>query len=246
MSGVVSTRDYWVERHYGLAGLRARSLDRELEIRRNRIEELQAIRDKPEPVAVHPLLPTATFRKPARISTSTFGLTLRRTSIFASPAKRQTTSEPKSTNVAPHGLESGGYLYAHQPNRHSSTLVCLVTGPGPSSRHGRGSLQLSDPREVEAEFPDWLPAENFVRVGDFHSHPSGCPTPSRVDREAWAGTLRNRRHPTYASIIVTPSPGDAAAHSYTGGSRGWTRTERASSSSPHESKPDQEPKRCRD
>jgi len=34
MSGVVSTTDCWTERQFGAAGLRSRSLDRELGIRR--------------------------------------------------------------------------------------------------------------------------------------------------------------------------------------------------------------------
>ena len=108
-------------------------------------------------------------------------------------------------DVAPYGVETGGYLYGHEPSRYFSSEVCLVSGPGPTSRHGRDSLRLSHPLEVEAEFPDWLPAENFVRVGDFHSHPTGTPTPSRADLEAWAAGLRRQRRSTYVSIIVTPS-----------------------------------------
>jgi hypothetical protein len=158
-------------------------------------------------VGVHPLLPTHSspaaptidFRPHARAD-------------FEIRLLGQTSDDIRYQvdAAAPYRVESGGYLYSRCTNRHFSSLVCLVTGPGHSSKHGRHSLRLSPAHEVEALFPDWMPAENFVRVGDFHSHPNGTPTPNRDDMQAWASVLRRRRHSTYVGVIVTPSPGDGS------------------------------------
>jgi proteasome lid subunit RPN8/RPN11 len=201
---VVSITDEMEARRLGPVGLlpvktlSARALDHELGVRRRRIEELEAggptpewvkrlqaeFRDRnqnprvvvggedvsagKEPSSGHRI----DFRPdaPANFEIRLLGTTADRI-------------REEISDVAPDGVESGGYLYAHEPNRYFESVVCLVTGPGPSSRHERDSLRLSHVSEVEAEFPDWLPAENFVRVGDFHSHPQGTPTPSRPDME---------------------------------------------------------------
>jgi proteasome lid subunit RPN8/RPN11 len=225
---VVSITDEMEARRLGPVGLLAvqalkqRALDEELEIRRRIIEDpgptpewVERVRAhirerKPNPRVVvggevvsagkEPMVPRSIdFRRGARAQ-------------FEIRLLGQTADHIRAevNDVAPYGVETGGYLYAHQPNRYFDTAVCLVTGPGPNSRHGRDSLQLSHPHEIESAFPDWLPPENFVRVGDFHSHPNGTPTPSRADMNSWAAILKRRRYFTYVSIIVTPSPGDGS------------------------------------
>lgn len=234
---VVSSTDEMEARRLGPVGLLAvqtlkqRTLDEELAIRQRRIEELEV--GGPTPEWVQRL--QAEFRDRNQnprvvVGGEVVSAGKERSSghrIDFRPDARAdfeirllgTTADrirAEINDAAPFGVESGGYLYAHQPNRYFETDVCLVTGPGPSSRQGRDSLRLSPPHEIEDEFPDWLPAENFVRVGDFHSHPQGTPTPSRPDMEGWATILKRRRHSTYVAVIVTPSPGDGSGPRFHG------------------------------
>jgi proteasome lid subunit RPN8/RPN11 len=214
---VVSITDEMYARRLGpvglvaVAALRRRVIDQELDLRRRVIEDQAHARDRnpnPRPIVEATSVPRG--KDPSSDRRIDFRPQARADFVIRLDGRTADHIRAEINDVAPYGVETGGFLYAHQPNRHFSTLVCLVTGPGPNSRHSRNRLRLSHPSEVEAEFPDWLPAENFVRVGDFHSHPTGQSTPSRTDMEAWTGTLRQRRQSTYVSIIVTPSPGDGS------------------------------------
>ena len=110
--------------------------------------------------------------------------------------------------AAPYGVETGGYLFGHQPLDSSGGVVCIASGPAQNSRHGRHSVSLGSPADVRVEIG--LESEHFRRLGCWHSHPSGAATPSTADMDAWAQYLWARDRQCvfdYLSIIVTPGSG---------------------------------------
>lgn len=86
--------------------------------------------------------------------------------------------------------ETGGLLlgYRHSPQE---VVVSAIVGPGPRARHGIRSF------EPDAE---WQRAEVALRyeaagrrlhyLGDWHTHPGGIPTLSRLDRSTLHQTAR--------------------------------------------------------
>jgi proteasome lid subunit RPN8/RPN11 len=86
--------------------------------------------------------------------------------------------------------------------------VVRATYPGPSSRLRSHGVSLSDPEEIEAEFGEFgqrALAAGMRVVGDYHSHPTGDPEPSRDDRKAWARALLDRHLTHYIGVICTRS-----------------------------------------
>lgn len=219
MSGVVSITDYIVEQMHGAAALaRIRSdpaLYRELEIRRELIEELRgwagdrvrvdwgesdraaaAVRPQPAPAkrgAPSPAKRSVVLREdlPARfeIRLGDYGVDQIRREF--SWARQQ-------------GVETGGYLWSHYENRDDEALVAYVSDPASYSRHSNGSVKLGDPYDVRRELPDWLPRSELELAGDWHLHPSSDARPSKTDLDTWAARLRTSGGRAYASVIVTP------------------------------------------
>jgi proteasome lid subunit RPN8/RPN11 len=108
--------------------------------------------------------------------------------------------------VAPYGVESGGYLWAHSPgNRLYSSLVCHASPPAHNSIHEPYRVWLGHASDVEAAWPEWLQRSGLIRVGDYHLHPSGDPQPSEPDRKAWASVLASSGRSRYVGVIATPS-----------------------------------------
>jgi proteasome lid subunit RPN8/RPN11 len=112
--------------------------------------------------------------------------------------------------VAPHRLETGGYLYSFDRPRYRGAVIDRATYPGPSSRLRSHGVSLSDPEEIEAEFGEFgqRALDNGLRVvGDYHSHPTAAPEPSRDDRKAWARALLDHHFSFYIGVIATRGEG---------------------------------------
>jgi proteasome lid subunit RPN8/RPN11 len=106
---------------------------------------------------------------------------------------------------APHRRETGGFLWAHQRPRLGYADIQYASGPAPGSLHGRRTVILGEPEDVEATFGEFTRRARFVWAGCWHTHPSGSPNPSELDRETWAVALKRSGWTRYVSVIVTPS-----------------------------------------
>ncbi|MGE5435169.1 MAG: hypothetical protein ACM3S3_10340 [Candidatus Doudnabacteria bacterium] len=89
----------------------------------------------------------------------------------------------------------------------ANAALDLVVVPGPISPtpiHGRGTVRLSDPGGVEADFEDFLIRARLVRRGDWHSHPCRDPIPSPADIRNWARASEEADVFPYAGVIAMP------------------------------------------
>jgi len=101
-------------------------------------------------------------------------------------------------------IETGGYLYGHDPPDEDGIWVCFASGPGHNGKHASGQVQLSDPSEIESAFHASLVRQDLIRLGDWHSHPAPDPLPSDADLWAWARHSDAAGVLPYAGLIVTP------------------------------------------
>jgi hypothetical protein len=113
-------------------------------------------------------------------------------------------------------VESGGWLYAHCPADNESVAIVHASGPGPTASHGRGTVRLSNPGDIEADFEDFLVRARLVRCGDWHSHPWRDPVPSRRDLVVWAQHADDSGRLPYAAVIVIPGEAGWMAPEYAG------------------------------
>jgi proteasome lid subunit RPN8/RPN11 len=185
--------------------------DRELAIRRRRMDEL----NRSKPVPVHPLLPTTPKAKPAEKPSSPldgppidFRPHARPRHVLRFDGRGQVLDQTLTTirdyvqTAGPVGVETGGFLWGPERPTGAGTTITRVSGPAPDSKHEERMIVLGDPGKVEGG----ALRANLIPLGDFHSHPGITRGwPSSTDRETWVESLRLSRLPSYVSIIVCRS-----------------------------------------
>jgi len=105
------------------------------------------------------------------------------------------------------GRETGGILLGRGPDGDGVITVEQAGDPGPSAKR-RPDFFLRDldhARELAAAA--WDNGE-AVWVGEWHTHPTGPPTPSNRDLVTFAGLLADPElaFAAFVSIIVVPDP----------------------------------------
>lgn len=124
-------------------------------------------------------------------------------------------------------LETGGVLLGY---RHTGDVVVLeAVGPGPQSEHSRTGFS-PDPEFQEQEIIRRFHETEgrIVYVGDWHSHPAGGSTLSRLDRSTLKriATFAPAFNPTPLMTILYGPPWKLAAWQYQSGRVGWLRRTR--------------------
>ena len=95
-------------------------------------------------------------------------------------------------------LEAGGQLFA----RFESKVVRVerATGPRPSDRRSPISFvpdRKAERREIKQSF-----RAGFHYVGDWHTHPEACPSPSQTDIDSFQEMYRKSRHGLASFLVV--------------------------------------------
>ncbi|HEX8286826.1 MAG TPA: Mov34/MPN/PAD-1 family protein [Pyrinomonadaceae bacterium] len=94
--------------------------------------------------------------------------------------------------------EAGGQLFAHfEAGR---TIINLATGPRPTDERTRTSYVPK--RAVEQEEIYYWYSKGLHYVGDWHTHPTKYPVPSKTDIENITSTTRNSVHELQGLILV--------------------------------------------
>lgn len=98
--------------------------------------------------------------------------------------------------------ESGGILIGSYRGPHVE--VVDRTTPGPSDESTLTTFTRQDPIHQAAAHRAWVQSdETLTFIGDWHSHPSGDPHPSSIDRRSWRGVAMGLKAPC-VFIIVSP------------------------------------------
>jgi len=208
-----SSTDYWAAEDLARLGpvgvvalqkLARRATDRELGIRRRRVEELQSRsyashtrggnvpEGKTSPASRSTVSgPSVDFRPDA---TPRFEVTL-------SSSARQAI-ETELCAAAPFDVETGGHLFSHE-RRALFADVVHASGPAPSSEHSRTSVAIGQVADVRAEFGEFTQRADLRHVGDWHSHPGDSSEPSREDMTTWKARLEKSGGDEYVGVIAT-------------------------------------------
>ena len=94
--------------------------------------------------------------------------------------------------------EAGGQLFARIDGQR--IFVCEATGPRPTDRRGR-TFYEPDLQIEQAEI-DTIFARRLHYIGDWHSHPERCPSPSGRDDLTMASRVSLSRHRLGGFIFV--------------------------------------------
>lgn len=106
-------------------------------------------------------------------------------------------------------VETGGFLAGPVVQSwHRSISVTNARGPGPKSEHKPHELRIDLTGDVQLERDFAWSDANIGEAGQWHTHPSGGPTPSPPDLDTWADSLRyvsdKRGSGLYLGVIATP------------------------------------------
>lgn len=111
------------------------------------------------------------------------------------------------------GRETGGILIGRGPDDDGVIIVDEAGGPGPDAIR-RADFFLRDRGHAQALADAAWADRKAVWVGDWHTHPTGGPTPSSRDLRTYRGLLvaAELSFDVFLSIIVVPDE-----------ARGWER-----------------------
>ncbi|HEX3803210.1 MAG TPA: Mov34/MPN/PAD-1 family protein [Solirubrobacteraceae bacterium] len=107
----------------------------------------------------------------------------------------------EATLMAP--LETGGMLLGYRAG--GAVVVQAVTGPGPDAKHHRAHFESdADWQQRELELIYEASGRVTTYLGDWHTHPSAPPIPSRRDRRTAQKVARTKeaRSPTPLTAIL--------------------------------------------
>jgi len=98
-------------------------------------------------------------------------------------------------------LETGGFLLGLRRGHHIE--ITDVTVQGPHDIAGPVSFERVDASHTRTALAAWENrGQSTAIVGDWHSHPSGSPTPSGLDRKAWRTLASSLRAPAVGLILA--------------------------------------------
>ena len=105
------------------------------------------------------------------------------------------------------GRETGGILLGRGPDAGNVITVEHAGDPGPDAERRRDYFLRDLAHARELADAAWAEAE-AVWVGEWHTHPTGPPTPSARDLVTYAALLADPEllFGTFVSIIVIPDP----------------------------------------
>ena len=96
--------------------------------------------------------------------------------------------------------ECGGILIGRYRGPHIE--VTDWTEPGPADLATRSSFTRQDKRHQDAATAAWRESKHVATyVGEWHSHPSGQPRPSGIDRTVWRNVVSRLRTPCLFAIV---------------------------------------------
>tara|TARA_R110000787_G_scaffold42334_4_gene104119 strand:+ start:590 stop:1048 length:459 start_codon:yes stop_codon:yes gene_type:complete len=99
--------------------------------------------------------------------------------------------------------ERGGILIGSYRGPHIE--ITDYTEPGPKDIPGPSSFKRVDERHQRAATNAWHRSDNTATyVGEWHSHPSGQPHPSGLDRQTWKAVVTRLNTPCLF-VIVSPT-----------------------------------------
>jgi len=102
--------------------------------------------------------------------------------------------------------ETGGFLLGMRRGRHIE--ITHATVQGPEDEATPFSFERRDRAHRDHAVAIWERAGGTVGlVGDWHTHPSGPPTPSATDRSAWKELAATIGCDTIGIILATGDPG---------------------------------------
>jgi Prokaryotic homologs of the JAB domain len=102
-------------------------------------------------------------------------------------------------------IETGGFLFGLERRLFHAEIV-HATGPGPTSRHSRGSVMIGEVADVRAEFGEFTARADLKARGCWHSHPWGSGSPSPADLNAWRIRLEESGWDQWVGVIATRDP----------------------------------------
>jgi integrative and conjugative element protein (TIGR02256 family) len=100
--------------------------------------------------------------------------------------------------------ETGGILLGRVRGPHLEVLSS--TAQGPTDVSGQFLYVRQDPLHQAAAETAWTRSggtETFI--GEWHTHPSGGPVPSSIDRTGWAKLVRQLKHPMVFLVVAPDS-----------------------------------------
>lgn len=99
--------------------------------------------------------------------------------------------------------ERGGILIGYYRGPHIE--ITDYTKPGPMDIAGPSSFKRVDECHQRAASNAWHRSDNTATyVGEWHSHPSGPPHPSHIDRQTWNAVVIRLQTPCLF-VIVSPT-----------------------------------------
>lgn len=116
--------------------------------------------------------------------------------------------------------ESGGILLGYRyPDRREPIRVITQIGPGPKARHERHRFEPDGAwQDAQLELAYEESGRTLSYLGDWHSHPRGTGTPSRLDRRTARAIARwgeaRLPHPLLVILHGEPSRWSLAPHRY--------------------------------
>jgi integrative and conjugative element protein (TIGR02256 family) len=121
-------------------------------------------------------------------------------------------------------LETGGILlgYLSDEGSRREAVVQQIIGPGPAALHGRSRFIPDGPWQREKLAEVFTKSRGLITyLGDWHSHPDGTGTPSRLDQTTARKISRRRRARAARPLMAIVYPGsvrdwEITVHCYDG------------------------------
>lgn len=105
-------------------------------------------------------------------------------------------------------LEDGGILLGRYRGPHIEVLD--FTRSGAKDKRRPFSFTRQDPKHQKHAIKAWGgSSQTTTFIGEWHTHPSGPPTPSGIDTESWRGLVKAAREPM---VFVVVAPGQWLAY----------------------------------
>jgi integrative and conjugative element protein (TIGR02256 family) len=96
--------------------------------------------------------------------------------------------------LAAHHVEAGGVLLGRHLMACEDVVIDEVTLPMPGDRRSRLRFHRAREQHQQAIDTRWRESQGTCQyLGEWHTHPEPCPTPSRVDLDDWSRRLREDR-----------------------------------------------------